>query len=1255
MFRLVDSTDINSWSNRRDAQERLPQLLRRLIHATVNSPKRISFPAGESVQIGGWDGILEVSEGNAFVPTGISVWELGTNRDVKAKANSDYEKRTNDSLGIDKKVATFVFVTSRRWSGKDEWMREKQEEKIWADVRAYDADDIEQWLEIAPAVNVWLGHLIGKRPEYSQDLESFWDEWKNATNPPFASEFLLIGRTSAIEKLKEWIVNPPTGLAVKADSSEEALAFFASYLYTLPEEKRTEIFSKCVVAYDLNVFRTLVANNDQLILIPMFSDAPSVGIAIQKGHHVYVPLGRDTSTTSTSLILPPFNRKTLEQALVQTGFSEAESRVLAMKSKGSISVLRRLLSVVPELNTPLWARPGEARALIPFLLGGAWNNSNMEDRKIIAHLARRPYDEVMESFIRWANEPDAPVKKIGEICQLTSREDSWKLLSKYIESDDIIRLREVVLEVLGEVDPSYDLEKEERFMASIYNKVLPHSSYLRKGLSETLALLASSGIEASFGERVRGIAWELFRKANDWKFWASVSDVLPILAEADPEAFLHCLEESINSDTFNMHEIFRQETTWGGCTQSGLLWALETCAWNPVYLGKVSLLLAKLDTIDPGGTYSNRPFRSLKEIFLCWHPSTTASLSKRFEVIDALLRYEPDTAWKLLCNLLPSIHEIAWGTRRPEWKEWANGFEYKVTKGECQECTYKICEKLITHVDYRTSRWVDIIENIDSLPEEFCNQVIVKLSQLDPTELDSNLQKQIWDAIREKVARHREFSDAKWALAPEITNKLYNLYLKFEPADDVSKYGWLFSWHPNHPDCVNKDWEMEQEAIKEIQLKAIHDILERNDVYFIIKLSEYVERPSLLGFIAGKNVIVQTEVLSLLNSLLGSEQKHKSELASGLVWALFQEQGWTWVENVLINTADVWNDLQKAEFLRYLPFTKRTWDLVENSGLSIKGEYWLKLPTTMRANESEFEIAVNQFLQYGRPCAAFFVISMLDLKDPSVNLSADIINKILEEILTQEPNSQDWLMIKNSFDYHLAELLNYLTALHTDEDIISKFEWLYLPFLTHSNRQPRSLHKKLSKDPAFFAEVIEAIYKPEGDTTQEEELPPDEFITIRAKLAYDLIKSWKQVPGLGDDNSIDYDFLCQWVKEARERCTQLGRRKYADSAIGRILAYAPIDKDGIWPHQAVRELIEQMQNSDIERSIEIGIYNKRGVFTKSIGEGGLQERELASKYYDYAHTLESKWIRTASILRRVAEKYEAEARSEDIRAELEYE
>jgi hypothetical protein len=120
---LVDATDLVTWANRRSSQEILPRLLRRLVHAVVDHPIRVGFPAGEGVQLEGWDGIVAVEEGNAFVPSGMSAWELGTNKSVKGKADSDYAKRCQNPRGIDPAQSTFVFVTPRTWKGKDEWVK----------------------------------------------------------------------------------------------------------------------------------------------------------------------------------------------------------------------------------------------------------------------------------------------------------------------------------------------------------------------------------------------------------------------------------------------------------------------------------------------------------------------------------------------------------------------------------------------------------------------------------------------------------------------------------------------------------------------------------------------------------------------------------------------------------------------------------------------------------------------------------------------------------------------------------------------------------------------------------------------------------------------------------------------------------------------------------------------------------------------------------------------------------------------------
>ena len=141
---LVDGTDLDSWANRRDAQSQLPQVVRGLIHATVDA-SRVEFRAGEGVQLAGWDGIVAAEQGNAFVPDGASGWELSTAKDVKTKADHGYETRCENPGGIDPAQSTFVFVTPRRWSGKNDWVNARQGEGKWREVRAYDADNLEEW------------------------------------------------------------------------------------------------------------------------------------------------------------------------------------------------------------------------------------------------------------------------------------------------------------------------------------------------------------------------------------------------------------------------------------------------------------------------------------------------------------------------------------------------------------------------------------------------------------------------------------------------------------------------------------------------------------------------------------------------------------------------------------------------------------------------------------------------------------------------------------------------------------------------------------------------------------------------------------------------------------------------------------------------------------------------------------------------------------------------------------------------------
>jgi hypothetical protein len=142
------------------------------------------------------------------------------------------------------------------------------------------------------------------------------------------------------------------------------------------------------------------------------------------------------------------------------------------------------------------------------------------------------------------------------------------------------------------------------------------------------------------------------------------------------------------------------------------------------------------------------------------------------------------------------------------------------------------------------------------------------------------------------------------------------------------------------------------------------------------------------------------------------------------------------------------------------------------------------------------------------------------------------------------------------------------------------------------------------------------------------------------------------MPGVQADGSVDAEALRSWVMRARELADECGRGGIADAYIGYSLAFSPIDPDGHWPHQAVRDLLEELANPDIEDSWQTQIFNNRGVTVRTLTAGGEQERLLMEKYYSAVEHMRDRWSRTAAVLQEMANMYRHQATEHDQKAEL---
>lgn len=731
---LVDARDLERWAGSRRAQEELPALVRRLIHATTITATHVGLPAGDAVQQGGYDGVVVINEDHYAVPNGMSIWEFGVSTNPKGKADDDYEERKarqphSTAGAVDPATTTFVFVTLRRWNAKTKWLKTRRAEKFWRDVRVLDADDLETWLEQAPAVHVWLSTLLSRRPVGADDLEAVWQDWSDSTTPPLSPDLMFAGREGTRDAIRAWFterVAEPT-LGVESESTDETVALVGAAIQSLPVADRAALLARTVVVRDIDALLQVAASETPLRIVTTFSPGDAANRVTRRGHRVLIPRSPGEGVTS-NLSVPRLNRRAAEEALKAMGISDDRARELAILARRSLMSLRRRLATSAAVSRPAWAAPDVGPSLLPILLLGTVNQSVAADGEALALLSAESAEAAFARLTRYAAEGDPPVRRVGDVWYVVSKADAWETLARYLTRDLLEHFVAVAIGVLGAPDPSYELPAEQRFAASLFKKERAHSGLLLASIADTLALLGARGSAQviSSGVTVADYATRAVRQlfevaGRDWRRWAALQSVLPCLMEAAPDAVLSALEEGLGGDDSSpVMGLFGHDTDayFSGPLHSALLWALVRVAWSQDYLGRAALILAQLDRRDPGGRYANRPGASLRAIFLPWMPGTAAPVSVRLTVIDTIRLREPEAAWRLMVALLPRFHDHATDPARPVWRDWAPERDRRYSPRVLADQAVQIVRRMLEDTGASADRWKALVAALDDVPGE---------------------------------------------------------------------------------------------------------------------------------------------------------------------------------------------------------------------------------------------------------------------------------------------------------------------------------------------------------------------------------------------------------------------------------------------------------------------------------------------------------------------------------------------------------
>jgi len=1241
----VDSTDFVYHSPRIEFRGLLPEIIRKLIRNTTTGITKLEFPSGDAIEQPGWDGIVEVQEGNDFVPNGISAWEVSTQSNIDSKANADYEKRKEDPKGLEPKVTTFIFVTSRKWPKKEEWIRKRNEEKFWKNVKAIDANNLEDWLKSNLSVHVWLSIVLGKYSENAVDLSNYWLDWSESTRPNLNAEFILSGRESLVEEIQAALKSFKI-VSLRSNSKSESVVVFTALLNHLPGNESMYHLMNSIIVHDINTWNKLAITKGSLILIPMFDDPLAISRAVRFGHKVIIPLGKDEPLVENEIKIPELSIEKASKILKSIGIPSSDCNSMAILARRDLQSFMLKITLVPESFKPRGLSP-EGSELIPSILLGSWNESFKGDQDSISNLSQMEYSEYIASINHIINTPGTPINRFGNIYKIGEREKTLIQYYSSVTPSQALLFRDIAIDVLSTQDPKYDLTIDKRWMSAAYGALPEYSGILVEGIAETLAIL-SSNIEAipslgtdSCNVIVNTILDRLFRKLNvNWKAWASLSSSLPLLAEASPDLLLSAIDRGLAQDPPIFKSLFTDsgDPTFTSSPHTGLLWALETLAWNPEYLGYSSLLLLRLAKIDPGGSYTNRPINSLFTIFNLLIPHSLASLEQRFDVIDTLLENENEVAWVLLLKLVPD-RRIITPTRKPKWQKWVPEDRENITQSEVLQGLRLTISRLIENANHRGNRLADLISILSNLPQPYYQTVYTYLKEIQPERIEEKIK--VWNGLRDLISRHRSYPDAVWSLDEEKLSSLQEIYERLEPESYSAKYSWLFSQTPSLLDGTTIGREAYFEIIEERRMATLSEIYESERLDGIISLIDEVESPRSLGYSLSNFSLTDEEERSLLITKLASETPSNLEFSKGYIFGLSQIRSRDEILTIFESIQSELTDAQKGYFLTTLPLDLESWDFVHGLGSSAESEYWRRInPYAI----PDYLTGAKKLIENDLPYSAIGLLA-IHLKsdepfDQNVSLSA------LEKALSISPEADSPLQ---SLGYHISSLFTKLEETSgVDLNRLAILEWHYLPIIQRHQESETLLHLELARNPEFCNQVIKFVYSSSED--EQKELSEED--KVRARRGFQLLESWRTIPGTTPEG-INIDTLRSWIIDARRLNSESGRQIIGDQIIGKMLSNSPPDESR-WPHPTICTVLEELANPDIEAGFEIGLFNSRGAFTKSPLEGGKQEMELSEKYAKFASDIRDIYPRTSSLLRRISSQYKVDARREDLDVEKRY-
>ncbi|GAA6772046.1 hypothetical protein [Flavobacterium sp. CGRL2] len=162
---------------------------------------------------------------------------------------------------------------------------------------------------------------------------------------------------------------------------------------------------------------------------------------------------------------------------------------------------------------------------------------------------------------------------------------------------------------------------------------------------------------------------------------------------------------------------------------------------------------------------------------------------------------------------------------------------------------------------------------------------------------------------------------------------------------------------------------------------------------------------------------------------------------------------------------------------------------------------------------------------------------------------------------------------------------------------------------------------------------------------------PEENLKQLAHQSYELLDSFKKIPGVRSDNTIDNEEMNLWITQVRDLAQKAGRIEAADRHIGMLLAYFPEEGNDYWPPDEISTIIERINTPSLKDNFAVTVTNKRASTGRGVFEGGIIEKNNAAHFHKLADLHKYRHPNLSEIFIQISENYLNTAGHHDNQAE----